>query len=153
MHIASAWTSLMQWVACSLPACVIVGRHIRSGTAQWLPREPSNIQRKTNTEMAIKWNYYYSTYYYYIYNSSLTRSHWVNGRPMTAQKWLQLITFFKSTVDNTVASCCKHQLQVSCNICIWHPLLQHNITHPWQASLNLWQTHQHSGKRTENQYG
>ena len=52
------WTSLMHPVMCSHPACVIMGRHIRSGAAQWLPWEPLNIPRKL-PEMAIKWNYYY----------------------------------------------------------------------------------------------
>ena len=46
MHSASAWTCLMHWVACSRPACVLVGRHIGSGAAQWLLREPSKIPRK-----------------------------------------------------------------------------------------------------------
>ena len=46
----------MHWVVCSCPACVIVGRHISSGAAQWLLREPSNVPRKI-PEMAIKWSY------------------------------------------------------------------------------------------------
>ena len=58
MHSASTWTSLMHWVACLRPACVIVGRHIGLGAAQWLPREPSNIPRKI-PEMVIKWNHFY----------------------------------------------------------------------------------------------
>ena len=39
----SAWTSLMRWVVCSCPTCVIVGRHTDSGAACWLSWEPFNI--------------------------------------------------------------------------------------------------------------
>ena len=42
-------------VACSYPACVIVGRHIGSGTARQLPQE-QNTPRKI-PEMAIKRNF------------------------------------------------------------------------------------------------
>ena len=56
MRNASAWTSLMPWVACSHLACVIVCRHIGSGAAHWLPWEPLNIPRQV-PEMAIKRNF------------------------------------------------------------------------------------------------
>ena len=52
VHSALAWTRLMRWGACLCPACVVVDRHIGSGTARWLPREPSNNARKS-PEMAI----------------------------------------------------------------------------------------------------
>ena len=44
------------------PACVIVGRHIGSGAARQLPREPQNIPRKI-PEMAIKRNSYFTSLY------------------------------------------------------------------------------------------
>ena len=56
MRSASPWTSLMHCVACSLPACAIVGRHIGSGAARWLPWEPSNIPRQI-PDVAIKRNF------------------------------------------------------------------------------------------------
>ena len=59
MCSASVWSGLMHWVTCLCPTWVVVGRHIRSGAAQWLPREPLNIQRKI-PEMA-KWNYHYQS--------------------------------------------------------------------------------------------
>ena len=40
MCSALASTSLMHCFACLRPACLIVGRHIGSGTARWLPQEP-----------------------------------------------------------------------------------------------------------------
>ena len=43
----------MHWVACLRPACVIVGRHIGSGAAQWLLWEPLNIPKEI-PEMAIQ---------------------------------------------------------------------------------------------------
>ena len=46
----------MHWVTCSCPAFVIVGRHIGSGAARWLPWEPLNKPRQI-PEMAIKRNF------------------------------------------------------------------------------------------------
>ena len=46
----------MHCVKCSIPACVIEGRHIGSGAAWWLPWEFSNIPRQI-LEMAIKRNF------------------------------------------------------------------------------------------------
>ena len=56
MRSTSALTRLIQWVACSSSACVIVGRCIGSGSAWWLPLDPSNIQRQI-PEMATKRNF------------------------------------------------------------------------------------------------
>ena len=56
MRSASEWTFPMHCVACSRPTCVIVGRHIGSGAARWLPWEPSNIPRQI-LEMVIKRNF------------------------------------------------------------------------------------------------
>ena len=69
MRNASACTRLMHWVACSCPACVIVGRHIGSGAAQWLPREPSNIPGEI-PEMAMKRKFLFTLLYFtlLIYN-------------------------------------------------------------------------------------
>ena len=53
---ASAWTRLIPWVKCSHPICVIMSRHIGSGSAQWLPWEPLNIPRHI-LEMATKRNF------------------------------------------------------------------------------------------------
>ena len=57
-----AWTRLMHWVACSHPACVIVGRHIGSGPTRWLPWKPSIIPRQF-PEMAIDRTLLYHTYF------------------------------------------------------------------------------------------
>ena len=59
--IMSVWTWLIHWVLCSGPACVIVGRHIGSGAARWLPWEPSNIPRQI-PEMSIKRTLGYFTF-------------------------------------------------------------------------------------------
>ena len=56
MYSTSAWTSLMHCFVCSHPSCVIVGTHIGSGAAWWLPREPLSIPRQI-PEMAIKKNF------------------------------------------------------------------------------------------------
>ena len=55
MRSALAWSRL-HWVECLCLDCVIVGRHIGSGAAWWLPWEPSNIPRQM-PEMAIKKNF------------------------------------------------------------------------------------------------
>ena len=66
MCSASSWTSLTHSIMCSRPACVIVGRHIASGTAPQLLHEPYNIPRRI-PEMAIKRNFTLLSFFHHTY--------------------------------------------------------------------------------------
>ena len=139
-----AWTSLlMHYVVCSRPACVIVDRHIGSGTEHWLPSEPSNIPTQI-PEMTIKRNFtlliitllshkHLSLFRFWLLDMKF--KHWIS---YIVSEWKTILWATVSDRHLLIWShkfhCLHHSLLVT-NIQHTHNLLQEHI--PVRAKANL----------------